>query len=264
MPQVPSEAWSFIQQAQSTSAATSGANEQVVQGAGGMGNKSTGMRSATGAAAVIQANASRLDGPAGRFVRQVFEPWLYEMDELDNSLLPTSVMRQVLGEKLGEDFQIDHLKFRNARLEFEVLAGAKLGAKKEMAQFLPIMLQIFNNPTFTQDLATAGYVWDPVAIFKAFTDAAGWKFSQVFLKKMTSEQVQTAKANTKASLLQQQLQAKQSMQTQQFQHEETLEDQKQLGKAGNEVLRQATEQATTPLEVTGQPGGAGFGSTTVL
>ena len=133
-----------------------------------------------------------------------------------------------------------------------------------MAQFLPIMLNIFNNPTFTQDLAQAGYIFDPVAIFKAFTDAAGWKFSQSFLKRMTPEQMQTAKANTKAALLQMQLNAKQQSQTQQFEHEETLEDQKQLGKAGNEVLRQSVEQATTPEEVQGEPGGTGFGSTDVI
>ena len=264
MPPVPTAAWTFINQAQATAAATSGANEQVVQGAGGMSNKATGMRSGTGAAAVVAANASRLDGPTGRFVRQVFVPWMYIMDELNNDLLPTSVMKQVLGDALGETFRINHLEMRNARLEFEVLAGTKLGAKKEMAQFLPIMLQIFNNPTFTADLAQAGYIFDPAAIFKAFADAAGWKFSQNFLKKMTPEQMQTAKSNTKAALTQMQLNSKQQSQAAQFQHEETLEDQKQLGKAGNEVLRQAVEQATTPEEVAGEPGGVGFGSTQAI
>jgi hypothetical protein len=264
MPPVPPAAWTFIQQATSDAAAASGANEQVVQGAGGMGNKSTGMRSGTGAAAVVAANASRLDGPAGRFVRQVFVPWLYQMDQLNNDLLPTSVIKQVLGDTLGDSFRVDHLKLRNAKLEFEVLAGTKLGAKKEMAQFLPIMLQIFNNPTFTSDLAQAGYIFDPVAIFKSFTDAAGWKFSQSFLKKMTPEQMATAKSNTKAALMQMQLQAKNQSQQQQFEHEETLEDQKQLGKAGNEVLRQSIEQATTPEEVQGEPGGTAFGSTDVI
>ena len=264
MPPVPGEAWTFIQQAQSSAASNSGANEQVVQGAGGMANKATGMRSGTGAAAVIQANASRLDGPMGRFVRQIFMPWLYQMDELNNDNLPTSVMKEIVGPAMAATYQMDHLKLRNAKLEFEVLAGTKLGAKKEMAQFLPIMLQIFNNPTFTQDLAAAGYIFDPVAIFKAFADAAGWKFSQAFLKKMTPEQLATAKANTKAALMQMQLNAKQQSQQAQFEHEETMEDQKQLGKAGNEVLRQAVEQATTPLEVGGEPGGQGFGSLQVI
>ena len=264
MPPVPGEAWTFIQQAQSSAAATSGANEQVVQGAGGMSNKSTGMRSGTGAAAVVAANASRLDGPMGRFVRQIFVPWLYQMDELNNDCLPTSVMKEILGDVMAATYKLDHLKLRNAKLEFEVLAGTKLGAKKEMAQFLPIMLQIFNNPTFAQDLAAAGYIFDPVAIFKAFADAAGWKFSQAFLKKMTPEQMTTAKANTKAALMQMQLQAKAQGQQAKFEHEETLEDQKQLGKAGNEVLRQSIEQATTPEEVQGAPGGTGFGSLQVI
>ncbi len=264
MPPVPPAAWQFITQAQSAAAATSGANEQVVQGAGGMGNKATGMRSGTGAAAVVQANASRLDGPMGRFIRQIFVPWLYIMDELNNDCLPTSVMRKIAGDKMAATYKLDQFKVRNAKLEFEVLAGTKLGAKKEMAQFLPIMLQIFNNPTFTADLAQAGYIFDPVAIFKSFADAAGWKFSQAFLKKMTPEQMAAAKANTKAALMQMQLNAKQQSQTAQFQHEETMEDQKQLGKAGNEVLRQAVEQATTPEEVQGEPGGAGFGATDVI
>ena len=264
MPNVPGEAWQFIAQAKSDGAATSGANEQVIQGAGGMNNKATGMRSGTGAAAVVQANASRLDGPMGRYIRQIFVPWLYQMDELNNDNLPASVMRKIVGPVMANDYKMDQFKLRNAKLEFEVLAGTKLGAKKEMAQFLPIMLQIFNNPTFTQDLAAAGYIFDPVAIFKAFADAAGWKFSQSFLKKMTPEQMATAKANTKAALLQMQLNAKQQSQQAQFEHEETIEDQKQLGKAGNEVLRQAVEQSTTPLEVTGEPGGAGFGSTQVI
>ena len=186
------------------------------------------------------------------------------MDQLTNDLTPTSVIHDILGDELGEAFKIDHIQFRNAKIEYEVLAGAHLGAKKEMAQFLPIMLQIFNNPTFTADLAQAGYIFDPVAIFQSFSDAAGWKFSQNFLKKMTPEQVATAKANTKAALMQMQLNAKQQSQAAQFQHEETLEDQKQLGKAGNEVLRQAVEQATTPEEVQGEPGGTAFGSTDVI
>lgn len=263
MPPVPAQAWEFINQAKSDASSTSGANEMFVQGGTVGGSRATGTRSATGAAGVIAANASRLDGPAGRFVRQIFIPWLYQMDELNNDLLPTSVMRDILGEELGETFKVDHLKMRNAKIEFEVLAGTKLGAKKEMAQFLPIMLQIFNNPTFAQDLAQAGYIFDPVAIFKAFTDAAGWKFSQNFLKKMTPQQMATARANSKAALMQMQLNAKNQSQQAQFEHEEVMQNQEQLGKATNEVIRTATEQAIAPEEITGEPGGQAFGSSQI-
>lgn len=265
MPPVPGEAWQFIQQAQSSGAATSGANEQVIQGAGAAGVKSLGMRSGTGAAAVIQANASRLDGPDGRFIRQVFEPWLYQMDELDNDLMPTSVLRQILGDEIGEEFskEIDHIKYRNARIDYEVLAGAKLGAKKEMAQALPIIIQLLNNPTFVANANDAGYQFDAPAIFKAFTDAAGWKFSQSFLRKMTAEEKQKHDANSPAALQQNQIKANQQSQQAQFEHEEKLEDQKQLGKAGNEAYRAAIEHSTAPPEM-GQPVTQGFGSETVL
>src|SRR5271157_7887 len=264
MPGVPSEAWQFIAAAQSAGASTSGANEQVIQGAGAAGIKTTGMRSGTGAAAVIQANASRLDGPTGRFVRQVFEPWLYQMDELNNLLLPTSVMRDILGDELGTPYLVDHIDFRSAKIEYEVLAGAKLGAKKEMAQALPIMIQLLNNPTFVANANDAGYQFDAPAIFKAFVDAAGWKFSQSFLRPMTPDEKQRHQANSPAALQQAQAQSAMRMQAQKFQQEQTQEDQKQLGKAGNEAFRAAIEKSTEPEMETGEAGNTGYGSNTAL
>lgn len=263
MPPVPGEAWQFIAQAQTSGAATSGANEQVVQGAASMGGKATGMRTGTGSAAVIQANASRLDGPAGRFVRQVFEPWLYQMDELNNDLLPTSVIRDILGDELGEGYMVDHVDFRNAKIEYEVLAGSKLGAKKEMLQFLPVILQMVNNPTFSQNIMDAGYLWDGQAIFNEFARGAGYKFAQPFLIKMTPQQKQKHDANSPAALQAAQAQAAQKMGLQKFQQEQTLEDQKQLGKAGNDGFRAAIEKATDP-ELLGQNSTQGFGSNPTL
>jgi len=260
MPPVPSEAWNFIQQATSDAATTSGANEQVVQGAGSPGVRTTGMRSGTGAAAVVQANASRLDGPTGRFVRQIFEPWLYEMDDLNNQMLPSSVLRDTLGEELGNAFKIDHLKFRNAQIEYEVLAGAKLGAKASMAQALPFILQLLNNPTFVANIEDGGDMFDAKAIFNSIVDMAGWKFRQNFIRPMTDQEKQSHAANKPAALQARQMQAQQQMQLQKFQQEEQLEDQKQMGKAGAEVLRTATEHALGSELLSGEPGTEGFGS----
>lgn len=265
MPGVPGEAWQFLQQAKSTAEATSGANEQVMQGAGSAGVKTTGMRSATGASAVIQANASRLDGPSNRLVEQIFVPWLYQMDELNNELLPTSVLRRVLGEELGETYQGDHIEFRNAKFEYEVLAGAHLGAKREMSQALPVIIQLLNNPTFTKLVNDAHYTFDAVAVFKAFTDAAGWKFSQDFLRQMKDDEVQRYEQNQPAALQAQQAKTQQAMQQQKFQQDQVLEDQKALGKAGAEVLRAATEHSLN-MEAEGQPSDnpESFGSETTL
>ncbi len=264
MPPVPEQAFQFIQQSQSAGAATSGANEQVIQGAGHAGISTTGMRSATGASAVISANASRLDGPTGRFVRQVFEPWLHQMDELDNDLLPANVMRDILGDELGEAIKVDHIDYRNSQVKYEVLAGSSLGAKKEMAQALPIMIQLMTNPVFVKNANDAGYQFDAPAIFHAFVDAAGWKFSQEFLTKMTPEQLQQHQANSPAAIQAAQAKAQQSMADKKFQDQQTLENQRQLGKAGNEAFRASVEKSTKPSIMGGPEQTQGFGATTAL
>ena len=252
MPPVPSEAWQFLQQARASAQETSGANEQVMMGAGAAGVKTTGMRSGTGAAAVVQANASRLDGPSSRLIDQVFVPWLYQMDDLNNQLLPTTVLRKILGDEMGTAYMGDHIDFRNSKFEYEVLAGSHLGAKKEMAQALPVIIQLLNNPTFVKSVNDGHYQFDAVAIFKAFTDAAGWKFSQDFLVKMTPDQIQKYEANSPAALQQAQAKSQQAMQQQKFQQEQVLEDQRSLGKAGAEVLRSATEHSLN-MEGAGEP-----------
>jgi len=193
----------------------------------------------------------------------VFKPWLYQMDELNNLLLPTSVIRDLLGDELGEPYLVDHIEFREANIEYEVLAGAQLGAKKEMAQALPIIIQLLNNPSFTANANDAGYQFDAVAIFKAFVDAAGWKFSQSFLRKMTPEEAQRHQANSPAALQQAQAASAAQMQKANFEHEQQIENQKQLGKAGNEAFRAAINKATQP-ELIGQNTTSGFGSTTAL
>jgi hypothetical protein len=264
MPPVPGEAWQFIQQAKSDSATTAGSNELVGQGSTLSGARTSGMRSGTGAAAVVQANASRLDGPMNRFIEQIFIPWLYTLDELNNDLLPSTVLRQVLGEKMEEDFEVDHELFRNAKIEYEVLAGAHLGAKRSMAQAIPEYLQLINNPTYTANINDAGYIWDGIAVLDGLNELSGWRFGRPFVRKMTSEEKQKHDANTPAALQQQQLQAQQQNQLLQFQQEEKLEDQRQLGKAGAEVLRQTTEHALTEPETEGLPSSTGFGDITAL
>jgi hypothetical protein len=265
MPSPPAAAYQAIQQSQAAAAASSGANEQVVQGASSAGIKSTGMRSGTGAAGVIQANASRLDNPISRIIRQVFEPWLATMDELNNDLLPTSVLNRILGEKMGKDAlkSVDHIDFRNAQLEYEVLAGAHLGAKKEMAQFFPILMQLFAAPAFNSGLTQAGVKWNYPQIFKMYAAAAGWKYSQEFLIPMTAEEIKQRDANSPAGIQARQAQAQQEQQQQKFQQEQALQEQEQLGKASNEVVRAATEHALQP-EISGEPTTTGVGSSTEI
>lgn len=253
MPRIPPEAWQVIAGAQAAAAETSGANQQTSMGAGAAGVKTTGMRSGTGAALVGQASASRLDGPVERFINQVFIPWLYEMDQLNNKMLPTSILNEVLGEELGQEFKVDHIKFRNAKIEYDVLAGAHLGAKKEMAQFLPFVMQLVNNPTLMEMAAEQGLAFDFKAWFEQFSHMAGYAFSQPFFVKATPQQQQKRAANSPAGVQQAKAQQGQQSEAQKFQQQQRLLDQEQIGKGANEAQRIILEHVLAEGEGANEP-----------
>lgn len=256
-PPVPSEAWQFIMQAKADSAETSGANQQTSMGAGSSGIKTTGMRSGTGAALVGQASASRLDGPVERFIRQVFVPWIYQMDELNNKLLPTSILNEVLGQEVSDDFKVDHIEFRNAKIEYEVLAGAHLGAKKEMAQFLPFVMQLVNNPTLMEQAAEQGLSFNFKAWFEHFSDLAGFAWMQDFFIPMDPQKQAKRMANSPAGLQAMKTQMAQQAEVQKFQQSQKLLDQEQIGKGANEAQRIILEHVLD----SGSEGGEGvFGT----
>lgn len=257
-PTVPAEAWQFIMQAKADSAETSGANQQTSMGAGASGIKTTGMRSGTGAALVGQASASRLDGPVERFIRQVFIPWIYQMDELNNKLLPTQILNEVLGEEIGQEFKVDHIKFRNAKIEYEVLAGAHLGAKKEMAQFMPFVMQLVNNPTLMEQAAESGLKFNFKGWFDTFSDLAGHKFAQNFFVPMQPQEQKQKLMQTPAAIQAAKAQQSQQAEIQKFQQQQQLLDQEQLGKGANEAQRLILEKVLDSNEVEGEPG-SGFG-----
>lgn len=264
MPPVPREAMQWLMASQAAAQETSGANEQVMLGAGAQGVKTTGMRSGTGAAAVVSANASRLDGPTERFVRQIFVPFLYIMDELNNRFLPTDVLQQVLKDEAGYEKPVDHIKFRNAKMDFEVLAGAHLGPKREMAQFMPFVVQLVNNPTMMQMLQAQGYMFDAPKFVKKWGDISGFKYSSDFFRPMTPQEKQQAAMNSPAALQQQKAQQAQNMANQKFQQDRILQDEGALGRAGERVAVAQVEHALEPAAITGTPGGEGLGSETEL
>lgn len=260
MPEPPRGAWEFINMIRSKASETSGANQQTVMGAASSGGQATGMRSGTGAANVAQAAASRLDGPVERVIRQVFVPFLQIMDDLNNQFLPTSVLRQILDEQGLADLKTDHVKFRNAKCEYEVLAGAHMGPKKEMAQFMPFLIQLVNNPTLMQSASDSGMKFNFQAFIKAMSDLAGFKYSQQFFVKMTPQEQQKHDASSPSAMAQANAAAQGAAADKKFQQDQVLENQKEMGRAANRILEKTMDHATSAEEITGEPGGTGFGS----
>lgn len=205
-PKVPAEIWTVIQQSKNASESVSGADEAMVQGQI-PGRGSSIVRTATGAGGVAAASAARIQGPVGKFVKYVFKPFLRHLDAMVREHMPVSELRRILGDTLGDAFRLDVDNFFNASLEYEVLAGAHLAAKKAMAQALPFMIQVLENPHLVQQLNQTGYVIDVKEIFEMFMEMSEWKNSRQVIRPMTPQEQQSFQQfNAALQKMQQQLQ----------------------------------------------------------
>ena len=250
MPEVPQAAWTTLQFNKAEALESAGANQQTTMGAGGAQGTVTGMRSGTGANLVGSAAASRLDGPVERFIRQVFTPFLFIMDNLNNELLPSQAIREILADRAPDMAAIDHVKFRNAQMSYEVLAGAHLGPKREMQQFLAVIEQIAINPQLLQMASEAGMKFNFVDWFKSFAELSGFKFSQEFFVEMTAEEKQRRDANSPAGVAAQNRQGVQQLQQQKDDAKEKQIFDSALARAGEKATVLQAEHA---LLGTGNP-----------
>lgn len=177
------------------------------------------------------------------------------MDQLNKERLPASVLRDILQSETDAP-PVNHIEFRNAKHDFEILAGSHLGPKQEMAQAIPFIIQLINNPTFESMLQAGGDMFDAKATFKNFADIAGWKYAQNFIRKMTPQEQQRAQQNSPAALQAQKGQQAQQSQLAQFQQQEKLQDEQAMGRGANEAIRQMVDHALQP----GEPAGGGLGT----
>ena len=236
-----------IGSAQASAASTSGANEIAGQGKSLGAGAVTGMRSGSGAQLVGQANASRLDGVIEKFIRQVFIPWLYKMDELNNEFLPSATIREILGNDTAHDYEgLDHEELRNADVQFEILAGAQLGPKNKMAATLPFIEQILSTPALMQAAQSQNLKFDFISFFEFLSNLAGFRYKQSFFKPMSKQEIDEAKANSAAAIAAQKQQG--AVQMQQLKGDQKMQeiDNQQIGKAANEALRQTMAKQMTP------------------
>lgn len=241
-PKVPPEVWAALQNSQAESESTSAADTLLVQGSSN-GAGRTSMKSATTANTLSAASASRIQDPVARFIKNVFEPWLYQMDELDRERLPMSVLRDLLADELGKDFKVDEEDYLNAKLEYEVLAGAHLSAKRAMQQALPLMIQLFENPQLLAQLSQTGWTIDVRELFEMLLEVSEWKNGRNIVRRLDDEERQHMQSmNPRAAKLKGQM----LLQSQQAEQQAALQRQKTDSRAEETVMRHMIEQIETP------------------
>ncbi len=222
-PKVPSDVWSALAESEKATESSSGADAQLIQGSSA-GPRSSMGRTATGATNLAGASATRLDGPLDNFIEQVFKPWLYILDMLVFENFSDAEIYRILGEEKGKDFEADLTAFHEGVVEYEVLAGASLAAKRTMSQSMTLITQIFENPTIAEQLADINQEYiDFKQILKMWMEASEWKDFNDIVKPMTPEMIQRRQAQSQAAQQQSKLATQQAVSAQNAQQKSKLQ-----------------------------------------
>ena len=260
-PNIPNEIIQQIQMSAARVEKTSGASDQLTMGVSSPGNKGGQMgRSGTGAAGLIQATMNRIGGFAESFIRQVYEPMLYKMHDMNRDKMPISYIREVLGEKLGPEFKFRADDFLNAPAEFEVLAGSHLAAKAQMAQSLFMMIQLFESaPLMDQLTKISNKKVNIEELFHMIHDLSGFKNYYDIIQDMTPQEIQAQAQQLNPQV--QKTQAAVALQNNQAQNKSALIDQENEARISRDIFRDISKKSAEPEELSGTPSATqGFGS----
>ena len=259
-PKVPGDIWAALKESETATESSSGADQTLVQGSSA-GPRSGMGRSAAGANIMAGASATRLDGPLDNFIEQVFKPFLGIIDMLVFNVMSDAAILHILGNEMGTDFLkgFSIQSFHDSQIEDEVLAGSSLAAKRTMAQSMVMLTQILDNPQIQQSLADINQEYiDFKPIISMWLEASEWKNKQDIIKKMTPAMIQQRQQNSKAALMQQQMQAKQQGDQQKFQQKQQLEDQASDNRIKRDITREAAKASGLSEAVNGEPSQQGL------
>jgi hypothetical protein len=260
-PRVPQEVWAALQESEKATESSSGADQMLVQGSTAGPRTSMG-RTAGGANILAGASATRLDGPLDNFIGQVFQPFLYILDQLILEYVSDAEIVEILGQELGKKYvdKMDMQEFHDAKYEYEVLAGASLAAKRTMAQSMTLITQIFSQPNIQEQLADINEEYiDFKPILSMWMESSEWKNKQDIIKPMTQKMKDKRAAAQQAAQQQTKAALQQQSDSQKFQQKQQLEDQATEGRIKRDLVREAFRRTSSSEATSGAPSEAGLG-----
>ncbi len=259
-PKVPPDVWNALRESEQATESSSGADQQLVQGSSA-GPRSSMGRTAGGANLLAGASATRMDGPLDNFIEQVFKPFLGVIDMLIFNIMSDAAILAVIGKERGDKYikHINMQEFHDAQIEYEVLAGSSLSAKRTMAQSMVMLTQILDNPQIQESLADINEEYiDFKPIIAMWMEASEWKNGQDIIKPMTPAMKQKRAANSKAAMMQQQMQAKQADGQQKFLQKQQLADQESDNRIKRDIIRESARANGMSEAVEGTPSPQGL------
>jgi hypothetical protein len=184
-----SEALAILASSDSRAQRHTAASEMAVQGS--MPSRGSNLlRTAAGIDMLTSGTGSRLQYFIENLADLVFVPVLEAFNEMNAANLKPSQFKQILSDELDQAFSGDPLDIMNGGYKFKILAGAKLQAKRALAQNIPLFFQFIANEPVMNQLAMQGKKVDFGELTKMVFDVTGWPNKQSLIVPMTDEEKQ--------------------------------------------------------------------------
>lgn len=256
LPAVP-EAFQLLSLSQQIAEQISGV-PGLSQGMAGSGGHSNIARSSAGAQLIGQGASAQPSEFVEKLANQVIVPFLYAVHKMDRMMLPAATWKYILTDELQHAYadNFDIIELRNSKVKFQILAGAKMQVRRNIAQLTPILIQFLTSPEIVQGLGVEKKKVNANEVIHMMMDSsgAGSEYYSV-ISEMSQEDEQRWQMTTPAAQQQAKAQGQAALMNQQFEQKKALLDQESVSRAGRDVLRHAYESAVTPQALTGQPGG---------
>jgi hypothetical protein len=258
-PKIPGDIWNALRESEQATESSSGADQQLVQGSSA-GPRSSMGRTSGGAAIQASASATRLDGPLDNFIEQVFKPFLYIVDEIVFKKMSDAAIIHILGDVLGMALtkNLDMQRYWDSQIDFEVLAGASMAAKRTMSQSMVMLTQFLDNPQLTQALGEMDLYVDYNEVFKMWMQASEWKNGNDIVKPMPPDKKAKRDANSPAALAQMRNQSQQQANNDKFAQRQELEDQSSNNRIKRDLVIASAKASGLSETVEGVPSTGGL------
>jgi hypothetical protein len=243
----------------------SGNNPITSMGQAGASGHSNLARSSAGAQGILAGSNTPISEFVDKLATMVIIPYLYDMQEMNRSMLPLSQLEFIMSEELKSEYTAngnDLIDILNARVKFDILAGSKMATRRNMAQGLPLLSQFLSSPAVVEQLALEGKKVDVNEIVHMWFESSEWKNQNDVIVPMTPQDLQRQQQQSQGGMMQQKFQQQQALQAQKAAAQETQADNENIARAARDVLREGFKKSVEPEEITGEPNtsGQGFGS----
>jgi hypothetical protein len=185
MPEIPREAFDFIQMSQRGAEELSGADAQMQQGV--QTGRQGATRSSFGAQRMAAMSDQNIADPVDSFANGVIIPVIEFLVHYIKTKMPIKELRQILSDKYTAEMlkMIDFDQMLDAEFEVAVLAGQKLAAKQGIQQMIPFLLQLLEQPQILEYYHQIGMTVDFAAMEKMFLAVSELTQQPDIIRRMT-------------------------------------------------------------------------------